>query len=125
MSENKMLEAYRHLLASAKESLIRGEMKSWDMLGKAVHKVEEKGSVLEQLSAKQLDQVQEDVHADIMQIAEYLADFNQGVEEFVDMDLPILEKYLEEKALSLADPTDLMVLKIRMQAAMSDGEWKV
>jgi len=119
MSENQMLQAYRHLLDNAKESLIKLEMKSWHLLGKAVHEVEEKGSVLEQLTEKQLEQVRQDVEADIVQVGEYLAEVGEGVESFIEMDLPILEGYLEEKALSLADPTDITILRLRLNAAMS------
>jgi len=36
------------------------------------------------------------------------------------MDLPLIEKYIEEKALSLADPTELMLLRLRINAALSD-----
>lgn len=118
--ENKLLAAYSHLLEQAKESLIRADMKSWDLLGKAVEQVQEKESVLEQLSEKQLEQVREDVKNDLFQVAEYLNDFGQGVEEFIEMDLPVVENYLQEKALSLADPTDLMVLRLRLSAAMSE-----
>jgi len=119
MSENKMLTAYRHILEKAKESLIKADMKSWDLLGKAVHKVEEKESVLEELSREEVVQAQEDVKADIFQLAEYLEEFNEGVESFIEMDLPVIEKYLEEKALSLSDPTELMILKLRITAAMN------
>lgn len=120
MSENKMLEAYRHLLENAKETLIKADMKSWDLLGKAVYKVEQEGSILEQLTDQQLQQVQEDVQKDIYQLAEYLDDLNQGVDEYIEMDLPVLEKYLAEKALSLADPTDLTILRLRISAAMAE-----
>lgn len=122
MSENKMLTAYRHLLEKAKESLLSTEMKSWDLLGKTVHDIEEKGSILEELTQEQLAQVRNDVQSDIHQVAEYLNDFNQGVEEFIEMDLPVLENFLEEKALSLSDPTTITVLRLRMQAAMADKE---
>lgn len=122
MPDNKMLSAYRHLLQRAKESLIRADMKSWDALGQAVHKIEEKESVLEELTNEQLNQVRNDVQSDIHQIAEYLEEFNQGVEEFIEMELPILENFLEEKAMSLSDPTTITVLRLRMQAAMADKE---
>lgn len=118
MSDNKMLQAYRHLLEQAKESLISTEMKSWDLLGKTVHNIEEKNSILEELTKEQLDQVRNDVHADIHQVAEYLNDFNQGVEEFIEMELPVLEDFLEEKAMSLSDPTAITVLRLRLQAAL-------
>lgn len=119
MSENKMLEAYRHLLERSKEALIKAEMKSWDYLGQAVHSVENKGSVLEELTEEQLDQVRNDVQDDIHQMAEYLTDFNQGVEEFVLMDIAAIEAYLQEKAADLSDPTAITILRLRMQAAMS------
>lgn len=120
MSENKMGQAYRHLLQSAKESLIKAEFKSWDTLKELVETIQQKESVLEQLTQQELNQVQEDLKADITELATTLEEFNEGVESFVEMDLPIIEKYLEEKALSLADPTDLMVLRLRLNAALSD-----
>ncbi len=124
MSDNKMLAAYKYLLEKAKQSMISNEMKSWDLLGRAVHSIEEKGSVLEELTREQLDQVRNDVQVDIGLVAEYLEDFNQGVEEYIDMELPVLENFLEEKAMSLSDPTAITVLRLRMQAAMADQEHK-
>lgn len=120
MSEYKMGQAYRHLLQSAKETLIKAEFKSWNTLKEAVESAQQKGSVLEQLTQKELDQVQSDLKEDITQLATTLDEFNEGVESFVEMDLPIIEKYIEEKALSLADPTDLMVLRLRLNAALSE-----
>ncbi|WP_235584704.1 zinc ribbon-containing protein [Thiomicrospira sp. WB1] len=120
MSDNKMLTAYRHLLEQAKESIWKAEFKSWDALKKAVWEFEREGSHLQALSQKQWQQVQEDVEADIDQLAEYLEEFNQGVESFLEMDLPLIESYLEEKALSLSDPTEIMILRLRLNAALKD-----
>ena len=122
MGENKLGLAYRHLLQSAKEALIRAEFKSWDALKEAVETVQQKESVLEQLTKQELNQVQDDLKEDITQLATTLEEFNEGVESFIEMDLPIIEKYLEEKALSLSDPTDLMILRLRLNAALSDNE---
>lgn len=118
MSENKMGQAYRHLLQSAREALIKAEFKSWDTLKELVDTIHQKETVLEQLTQKELNQVQADVKEDITELATTLEEFNEGVESFIEMDLPIIEKYLEEKALSLADPTDLMVLRLRINAAL-------
>jgi hypothetical protein len=120
MSDNKMLAAYRHLLEQAKDSLWKAEFKSWDALKKAVWEFERKDSQLQALTQKQWQQVQEDVEADIEQLAEYLEEFNQGVDAFLEMDLPLIESYLEEKALSLSDPSEIMILRLRLNAAMND-----
>ncbi len=121
MSDNKMLKAYRSLLEHAKETAIQAEQKTWQLLGKAVEKAEQTDHDLAELTAKEFEQVQEDLHADMMQVAEYLSEVEQGVEEFITMDLPLLEKILIDKALSLADPTEITVLRLRLAAAMDDN----
>lgn len=121
MSENKMLKAYRALLNDAKEFVMKAENKSWNTLGESIQKAEQADYALAELSAKEFKQVQDDLHADIQQTAEYLAEVDQGVDEFIDMDLPILEQYLTDKALSLADPTEITLLRYRLAAAMDEN----
>ncbi len=120
MSENKMLKAYRALLQSAKESVINAEQKTWKTLSQAIEKAEQADHDLAELTAKEFKQVQEDLNADIIQLAEYLNEVEQGIEEFLTMDLPLLEKILLDKALSLADPTHITLLRLRMAAAMDE-----
>ena len=121
MSENKMLKAYRALLNHAKEFAVRAENKTWDTLGEGIEKAEQADHALAELTAQEFKQVQDDLRADLKQTAEYLAEVEQGVEEFIEMDLPILEKYLTDKALSLADPTNITLLRYRMAAAMDEN----
>lgn len=121
MSENKMLKAYRALLNDAKEFVMKAENKSWNTLGESIQKAEQADYALAELSAKEFKQVQDDLHADLQQTAEYLAEVGQGVDEFIDMDLPILEQYLTDKALSLADPTEITLLRYRLAAAMDEN----
>lgn len=121
MSENKMLKAYRALLNDAKEFVMKAENKSWKTLGESIQKAEQADYALAELSAKEFKQVQDDLHADLQQTAEYLAEVDQGVDEFIDMDLPILEQYLTDKALSLADPTEITLLRYRLAAAMDEN----
>ncbi|HIE40789.1 MAG TPA: hypothetical protein EYP76_05110, partial [Thiomicrorhabdus sp.] len=77
MSGNKMLDAYRALLKSAKESAILAEQKTWQVLGNAIEKIEQTDHDLAELTAKEFQQVQEDLNADIMQVAEYLSEVEQ------------------------------------------------
>lgn len=121
MSQHKMLHAYRTLLNFAKESAFKAEQKTWSVLGQAIEKTEKADHDLAELTAKEFEIVQNDVKADLMQTAEYLADVEQGVEDFLNMDLPVLEKILIDKALSLADPTEITVLRIRLAAAMDEN----
>ena len=113
-----MLTAYSHLIETAKETLFKTEMKSWDLLGKAVHSAKEEHSKLIELSKEQLEQVKEDVQQDLKQVAEHLNDVEKGIEEFIEMDVAILENILLEKCNQLADPTELTILRIRLLAAM-------
>lgn len=121
MSQNKMLKAYRTLLNYAKELAFKAEQSTWQSLGDAVNKAEQADHALAELSAQEFKRVQDDLHADLMQTAEYLADVEQGVDEFLKMDLPLLEKILIDKALTLADPTEITVLRMRMAAAMDEN----
>lgn len=120
MSQHKMLNAYRTLLNHAKEAVVAAEQMTWQALGSAIEKAEQADHELAELTAKEFEQVQEDLHADLIQTAEYLAEVEQGVEEFISMDLPLLEKILIDKALSLADPTEITVLRMRLAAAMDE-----
>ncbi|MDA3808268.1 MAG: hypothetical protein PF440_10225 [Thiomicrorhabdus sp.] len=120
MNGNKMLEAYRTLLNHAKESLILTEQKTWQLLGHAIEKTEQADHELAELTSQEFEQVQQDVHADIMQAAEYLTEAEKGVEEFISMDLPLLESILIDKALTLSDPTDITLLRLRLAAAMDE-----
>ena len=121
MSENKMLKAYRSLLQHAKESAIQAEQKTWQILGQTIEKAEQVDHDLAELTTKEFQQVQEDLNNDVMQVAEYLSEVEQGIDEFLTMDLPLLEKILIDKALSLADPTEITVLRLRLAAAMDDN----
>lgn len=118
MSENKMLKAYRHLMDLAMKQTIAAEEKSWELLKGFIEKAEHIDSEISSLTSKEFSQVQKDISADIDQVAEYLNDVEKGVEEFVEMDLPVLEQILIDKALSLGDPTELMVLRLRIAAAL-------
>ncbi|QCU90770.1 zinc ribbon-containing protein [Thiomicrorhabdus sediminis] len=121
MSQNKMLHAYRTLLNHAKDWAFKTENATWDTLGHAIEKAEQADHALAELSAKEFAQVQQDLQADIEKTAEYLSEVEQGIDEFLEMDLPLLEKILTDKALSLADPTEITVLRFRLAAAMDEN----
>lgn len=121
MSQNKMLHAYRTLLNHAKDWAFKTENATWDTLGHAIEKAEQADHALAELSAKEFSQVQQDLQADIEKTAEYLSEVEQGIDEFLEMDLPLLEKILTDKALSLADPTEITVLRFRLAAAMDEN----
>jgi|GEM_PF-1274667 len=121
MAENKMLKAYRTLLNHARDQAMIAEYRTWQVLGHAIEKAEQADHDLAELTDKEFEQVQKDVHADVIQLAEYLNDVEQGVQEFLDMDLPVLEQLLIDKAMSLADPTDITVLRMRILAALDEN----
>ncbi|MGM0542227.1 MAG: zinc ribbon-containing protein [Pseudomonadota bacterium] len=121
MNDNKMLKAYRTLLNHAKASLISAEKKTWHLLGHSIEKAEQADHALAELTSKEFEQVQKDVHTDIMQAAEYLSEVEKGVDEFITMDLPLLETILIDKAMTLADPTDITLLRLRLAAAMDEN----
>jgi len=120
MTENKLMRAYSQILQKAKAQLKTLEHKSWEELKTLIDKAEYKASELDALTAKELDQVRNDLKEDINQMAHYFQDLEQGIETFLEMDLPVLEEYLAEKALSLADPTEITILRLRMSAAMAN-----
>lgn len=121
MSQHRMLHAYRTLLDFAKRKALSAEQATWSLLGKTVEKAEKTDHELAELTEKEFQQVQEDLQDDLVKTAEYLADMEKGVDEFLDMDLPVLEKLLIDKALTLADPTEITVLRLRLAAAMDEN----
>ncbi len=118
--QNKMLTAYQHLVENAKQTLLQAEIKSWGILGQTVRSAQEEHSKLVELTKEQIEQVKEDVYQDLMQVAEHLNDVEKGIEEFIEMDIAILEDILLKKCNQLADPTDLTILRMRMMAAMEE-----
>lgn len=118
MSENKMLTAYRHLLETAKDFAFKTEQATWDHLGHAIENAEQKAAALDVLTEKELLQVQQDLKADLKQTATYLNDFEQDATAFIKMEWDTLEAFLIQKSEDLADPTELMVLRMRLMAAM-------
>lgn len=120
MAGNKMLTAYRTLLNHAKEQAMLAEYKTWQILGHAIEKAEHAEHDIVDLTAKEFAQVQKDVQADVLQLAEYFADVEQGVQEFLEMDLPVLEQLLIDKAMTLSDPSDITILRMRLAAAMDE-----
>lgn len=118
MSQNKLLTAYSHILKTAKAVVLKTELKSWDLLSQAVHNAEEQHAKLVELSKQQIEQVKQDLDQDLVKIAEYLNDVEIGIEEFINIDLAVLEDILQKKCNQLADPTEVTILRIRMLAAM-------
>lgn len=121
MSQRKMLNAYRTLLNYAKESAFKAEQATWSLLGQAIERTEQADHDLAELTRKEFEMVQKDVKADLMKTAEHLADVEQGINDFLTMDLPVLEKILIDKALCLCDPTEITILRIRLAAAMEES----
>lgn len=119
MSEqNKMLIAYRHFLEVAKEAAFKAEQATWETLGKAIDRVEEKASALEVLSDIEIQQVQQDLKADLIQLAETLETFEEDAKSFIEMEWETLENYLSLASKEMADPTTMMILRMRLMAAM-------
>lgn len=117
-----MLIAYRDLLEAAKEFAFKAEQTTWEALGHAIENAEQKISALEVLSAQEVAQVQQDLKADLEQIAEFLNHFEQDASDFIQMEWHVLENFLIQKSADLADPTDLMVLRMRLMAAMEKSD---
>lgn len=113
-----MLNAYRHLLEKVKGLAHKEEHLSWDTLKQAIETAEQKASILEVLTEQEMLQVQKDLKADLEQTAEYLVDFEKDAGDFIKMEWEALEGFLMRKSEELADPTELMVLRMRLAAAM-------
>jgi len=113
-----MLNAYRHLLEKVKGLPHKEEHLSWDTLKQAIETAEQKASILEVLTEQEMLQVQKDLKADLEQTAEYLVDFEKDAGDFIKMEWEALEGFLMQKSEELADPTELMVLRMRLAAAM-------
>ncbi len=122
-----MLAAYRHLLNTAKNFAHKTEKVTWEALQHAVENAEQKTTALEILTEQEISQVQQDLKADLEQTAGYLTDFEQEAADFIQMEWHTLEDFLIRKSEELADPTDIMILKIRLMAAMEkptpDNDW--
>lgn len=116
---DKLQSAYNSLMDKITFSLKNAEDNSLHWLGEEINKLEQKGSELEVLTEHELEEVQNILKADVEQTASYLTEVGQGIDAFIENDWPVIEAVLSEKALSLADPSKIELLKLRLQAALN------
>lgn len=114
----KLQNAYNSLMDKTLFGLKNAEDNSLHWLGELITRLEYKGEELEVLTEHELEQVQDLVKTDIEQTANYFTEINQGIDAFIENDWPTIEAVLSEKALSIADPSKLELLKLRLQAAL-------
>jgi hypothetical protein len=115
---DKLQSAYNALLDSLSFKIKAAEDKSLHWIGEEISLIEQKGQALEVLTEHELEQVQDILKKDIELTAHYLTEVEQGIDAFINNDWPAIEAILSEKALSVADPTQVEYLKLRLQAAM-------
>ncbi|SFR55521.1 hypothetical protein [Thiomicrospira sp. ALE5] len=120
---DKLQAAYNRLTDQLLINMKSAEETSLHWLGEQLDHLQqnakELGSELAVLTEHELHEVQDILQRDIEQAAEYLEDSGQGLDAFVENDWPLIEGILSEKALSLADPSHIHHLKLRLQAAMN------
>ena len=115
----KFQNAYNSLLDKLTFRLKSAENTSLHWLGEEISQLEQKGSELEVLTEHELEELQNILKADIEQTASYFTDLGKGVDAFIENDWPAIEATLTEKALTLADPSKIELLKLRLQAALN------
>lgn len=115
----KLQNAYNSLMDQTLFGLKNAEDNSLHWLGELITRLEYKGEELEVLTEHELEHVQDLVKTDIEQTAHYFTEINKGIDAFIENDWPAIETVLSEKALSIADPSKLELLKLRLQAALN------
>lgn len=118
----KFQNAYNSLLDKLTYRLKNAEDTSLHWLGKEISQIEQKGSELEVLTEHELEELQNLLKADVEQTASYFNDLGKGVDAFIENDWPAIEATLTEKALTLADPSKIELLKLRLQAALNQKD---
>lgn len=115
----KFQNAYNSLLDQLSFRLKNAEDSSLHWLGKEISQIEQKGAELEVLTEHELEELQNLLKADVEQTAGYFNDLGKGIDAFIENDWPAIEATLTEKALTLADPSKIELLKLRLQAALN------
>lgn len=115
----KFQNAYNSLLDKLTFRLKNAEDSSLHWLGEEISQIEQKGAELEVLTEHELEELQNLLKSDVEQTAGYFNDLGKGVDAFIENDWPAIEATLTEKALTLADPSKLELLKLRLQAALN------
>lgn len=115
----KFQNAYNSLLDKLTFRLKNAEDSSLHWLGKEISQIEQKGAELEVLTEHELEELQSLLKADVEQTAGYFNDLGKGMDAFIENDWPAIEATLTEKALTLADPSKIELLKLRLQAALN------
>ncbi|AEG32152.1 zinc ribbon-containing protein [Thiomicrospira cyclica] len=120
---NKLQAAYNSLTDQLVMRMKAAEDVSLHWLGEQLDHLQknaqELGSEVAVLTEHELNEVQDILQRDIEQAAEYLEGSGQGLDAFIENDWPLIEGILSEKALSLADPSQIHHLKLRLQAALA------
>ena len=115
----KFQNAYNSLLDKLTFRLKNAEDSSLHWLGEEISQIEQKGAELEVLTEHELEELQNLLKADVEQTAGYFNDLGKGMDAFIENDWPAIEATLTEKALTLADPSKIELLKLRLQAALN------
>lgn len=117
---DKLQNAYNHLIDKLVYSLKNAEETGLHWLGEGFTQLELKSAELDVLTKHELEQLQNLIQTDIEQTTQYFSDVKQGLNAFIENDWTLIEQVLKEKALSLADTSQIERLKLRLQAALNN-----
>ena len=117
----KALEAYDRMLERVQKGLRNLEQTSLDTLNEEVRKAVEVEYELEEMTREEADLLGAYLQRDLEHLLHFVEETGEGVKEWLQMDLSMLEQQLSERLLSVADNTLVDTLELRQKLENQDS----
>ncbi len=117
----KALEAYDRMLERVQKGLRNLEQTSLDTLNEEVRKAVEVEYELEEMTREEADLLGAYLQRDLEHLLHFVEETGEGLKEWLQMDLSMLEQQLSERLLSVADNTLVDTLELRQKLENQDS----
>lgn len=117
----KALEAYDRMLERVQSGLRNLEETSLDTLNEEIRKAVEVEYELQDMTREEADLLGAYLQRDLEHLLHFVEETGEGLKEWVQMDLSLLEQQLSERLLSVADNTLVDTLELRQKLENQDS----
>lgn len=119
---NKLVEAYHTMLERAREAMARLGHEAKPKLEQALEEARETAWKLGELSEEEAEKISDYILRDLRDAAEYIAEGERGLADWLRLDLLYLEDKAMETFSHMVDQTRLELDRLALNAALY-GEW--
>ncbi len=117
----KALEAYDRMLERVQKGLRNLEETSLDTLNEEIRKAVEFEYELEDMTREEADLLGAYLQRDLEHLLHFVEETGEGLKEWLQMDLSLLEQQLSDRLLSVADNTLVDTLELKQKLENEDS----